>query len=88
MGDAQISNVVIISCFVFIIKLIQHIIIEENSNSFPILNRVHQETTRAYVLALVIFHQFHMTSLVCMSSDLGHWVKPRSTVWFSRFLLT
>jgi hypothetical protein len=41
MGDAQISKVVIISCFVFIIKLLQQIIIEENSNSFPISDTVH-----------------------------------------------
>jgi len=88
MGDAQISKVVIISCFFFIIKLLQQLIIEENNNLFQISNKVHQKTTRVYMLALATLHQFCMTSPVNMSFDLGHWVTPRSIIWFSRFLLT
>jgi hypothetical protein len=34
------------------------------------------------VLAFATLYQFCMTSLVNMSFDLGHWVKPRSTIWF------
>jgi hypothetical protein len=87
MGDAQISKVVIISCLFFIIKLLQQITIEENSNLFRISNKVHQKTTRVYMLAFATLHQFCMTSPINMSFDLGHWVPPRSTIWFSRFLL-
>jgi hypothetical protein len=29
-----------------------------------------------------------MTNLFSLSPNLGHWVKPRSNAWFSRFLST
>ncbi len=29
-----------------------------------------------------------MTNIFSLSLNLGHWVKPRSNAWFSRFLLT
>jgi hypothetical protein len=84
----KLAKLLLFHVFFFIIKLLQQIIIEENNNLFQISNKVHQKTTRVYMLALATLHQFCMTSPVNMSFDLGHWVIPRSTIWFSRFLLT
>jgi hypothetical protein len=33
-------------------------------------------------------HKLQITSLILLSIKLGHWVKPRSMFWFSKFLLT
>jgi hypothetical protein len=58
-------------------------------DTFSSSNRVVQEnSTKGYMLVVVTLHQHHMMNIFSLSLDLGHWVKPRSIVWFSRFLLT
>ncbi len=46
------------------------------------------ETYIKFLLTIIMFHYFQLYNfLLVLSQDLGHWVKPRSTTWFSRFLL-
>ncbi len=41
-----------------------------------------------FVFKLVALHEVQITfPLSMLSIELGYWVKPRSTTWFSRFLL-
>ncbi len=35
-----------------------------------------------------VIHKFQITSSNLLSTKLGHWVKPRNMIWFSKFLLT
>lgn len=45
-------------------------------------------TISKLIFAYVALHEVHLFNVLNMlSPNLGHWVKPRSTIWFSRFLL-
>ncbi len=42
-----------------------------------------------YTLLLIVLQEYIMLfGLSVLFDDLGDWVKPKSTMWFSRFLLT
>jgi hypothetical protein len=89
MEDLELTNVVVVSCLIFIIKLLQQMIIKKNVDIFSSLDRVFQNNSiKAYMLAVTTLHQHHMINIFSLSPNLGHWVKPRSIVWFSRFLFT
>jgi hypothetical protein len=41
-----------------------------------------------FLLTIIMFYYFQLYNcLLVLSQNLGHWVKPKSTTWFSRFLL-
>ncbi len=89
MEDLKFTNVVVVSCLIFIIKLLQQMITKENMDIFSSSDRVFQNnSTKVYMLAVIALHQHHMINIFSLFPDLGHRVKPRSIVWFSRFLFT
>ncbi len=46
------------------------------------------EMNTRFLLTIIMLHHLQLcNSLLVLSQDLGHWVKPRSTTWFSWFLL-
>jgi hypothetical protein len=55
--------------------------------SFSKLNPIPK--TIELFLTIVAFHHLQLQScFLVLLQELGHWVKPKSTTWFSQFLLT
>jgi hypothetical protein len=70
MDNSQLTNVFVMLSFVFIIKLFQKMIIEKINNYFF---QVPYKITKAYVLALASFYQYHKINVINnLLIDLGH----------------
>jgi len=67
MEDLELTNVVVVSCLIFIIKFLQQMITKENMDIFSSLDKVFQNNSiKAYMLAVTTLHQHHMiNNLVC-----------------------
>jgi hypothetical protein len=40
------------------------------------------------MLASITLHDYYIScKMLLVAKDLGHWVKPKSTTWYSHFLL-
>jgi hypothetical protein len=61
------------------------------SSSMPLFNPNFLppiEQHSKFLLTFVALHELQLSfSLNLLSQELGHWVKPRNTTWFSKFLL-
>jgi len=65
---------------------------EEDEEYFSEFNRIRQgrdtPSVNANLVTSAALNSFRLcTSVHVLGDDLGFWVKPRSTTWFSRFLL-
>ncbi len=54
--------------------------------SFNNLNPI-AKTIKLLLTIAALHHLQLQNCLLVLSQELGHWVKPRSTTWFSQFLL-
>ena len=62
---------------------------EDNSNPFHSISAVaDQSSMDIETVTSTAFHNFRLCNVFSLlGDDLGYWVKPRSTAWFSQFLL-
>ena len=62
---------------------------DENMNTLLTIAQSSEENAFDHeTLACATLHTFRLSSVFTyLEADLGYWVKPRSTAWFSRFLL-
>jgi hypothetical protein len=67
-----------------------HMDTDKDSEVLPDLwyNAGHVSSADAEHITTVALHNFRLCNVFSLfDKDLGYWVKPRSTTWFSRFLL-
>jgi hypothetical protein len=85
----------LMSSIMLLAKMMQDSIVDVDPISFTffeldnnIVNTL-QALESKYTLLFIALHEYRILfGLSVLFDDLGDWVKPKSTTWFSRFLLT
>lgn len=72
------------------LQLISNGLVDEDCSADDCLEGLDfdSQTSTMDIVTHAAVHQWRLwNSLTVLDNDLGYWVKPRSTTWFSRFLL-
>ena len=60
----------------------------EDGNPTPTLDQMHDTLMNMETIVSGVLHDFWLSNAThLLGADLGFWVLPRSTAWFSQFLL-
>jgi hypothetical protein len=60
----------------------------EEGKAAPTLDQMHESLMNMETIVSSVLHDFRISNAsALLGADLGYWILPRSTAWFSQFLL-
>jgi len=79
----------LLGSLVLMIKILQETMVF-NDSSLPLFSTINalEQNLQALLTSIALHHHVMFYISLVIGSELGHWVKPHSTTWFSHFLLT
>ena len=60
----------------------------EHGKQTPTLSQMHETLVNMETIVLSVLHDFRMSNAsTLLGAEVGYWVLPRSSAWFSQFLI-